>query len=665
MRRSSVLTLVMITLFVLSLASPYDLDTATDTSLVDRSMSELGLLSEGETTYTGVGSALPVAFSGTFVNASPFISMSSTLSNLLTPGVSYAIDNASTATWTANVLVSPPVNVTTLNFSVTYPVTDWKVVSVTDPVGVLRTNPSEWYQDYDEIVVPAVDPYGVWKLTFTAANHLDDLSMGPSGGPYTSATTTFDTDDTARFGVTSSWITGATAEFDLLDPTGSVWYSSSDSESGSTTHALPSFRNRKDLTIHNAYVIGDLTDFPVLIDIIDTDLHTDVQADGDDIVFYSNGVVLSHEIELFEQDYSGSEAHLVAWVKANLSSSVDTTISMYYGNPIVGPQSHPEDVWTSDYSAVWHLGEDATAGQTSTDHLDSTGNGYYGDQFENSDITGIFGDGQNFDGNNDVVNVASERGLEPSGDVSLSGWFKLDSGINQNVGTTQVLLTKAIDGDTDMHVLIAGSDYTRTDIQRGSLVFKMENSGLGQMYVWSLQKSWAAGTWYFFTCTITASTPELNKVFIDGVDNTNTTTGSLSTASLDFTDDWVIGGGFVDQMSPKEGWFDGVIDEVRVVNTIHSSAWIRTEWVMLDSSSTFRTVGSESVQNSPDMYIEKVLDNSAPAGLWTISAHYNDSGSTVSHRVGEYSRNFIVRRDSTLAIDSPSDAAAGLESLMV
>jgi hypothetical protein len=65
------------------------------------------------------------------------------------------------------------------------------------------------------------------------------------------------------------------------------------------------------------------------------------------------------------------------------------------------------------------------------------------------------------------------------------------------------------------------------------------------------------------------------------------------------------------------------------------------------------------------MYGEQLLAASDPAGLWTVSVHYNDSGSTVSHRVGEYSRNFIVSRASTLDITSPSDAASGLETLTV
>jgi len=605
MRRSSSITLVLITLFILSLASPYNL--AIDTSLVDQSVSELGFLSEGGTAYTGVGSALDVSFTGTFVNASAYSDTSSTLSNLLTPGVSYSAENATSVTWTANVLVSPPAEVAELSFSVSYPVTDWKPVSVTDPLGVDRTYPTDWYVDYDDVIVrtSAIDTYGVWTLTFAAANHIDDLEMGPSGGPYTSLTTTFDTGDTMRFGVTSSWITGASAEFDLIDPTGSVWYSSSDTTSGSITHVLPSFRYHKDITIHNAYVTGDLTDFPVLIDIIDTDLHTDVQVDGDDIAFYSNGVILSHEIELFEQDYSGTEAHLVAWVKDNLTNSVDTTISMYYGNPEVGPQSHPEDVWTSNYSAVWHLGEDATDEGTSTDHLDSTGNDYYGDQSGNNDIDGIFATGQNFDGTNDIINVNAARGLEPSGDVTLSGWFKLDSAINSVSGVSQVLLTKAIDADTDMHVVIAGSDYGRSGIRQGSLVFKIENSGLGQMYVQSTQTSWTAGIWYYFACTMSSSTPSLNAIFVDGTDDTFNAIGSLTSASLAFTADWEISGGFVEQMIPTYGWFDGVIDEVRVVNTIRSSAWIQTEWLMWQSSSNFRTLGSETTQTSPDMFIDK------------------------------------------------------------
>lgn len=666
MRRKYILVLVLVMITLLSLPSLFNREIATNSNQETLQPSNISNTADATSPYTGTGSALSVSFSGTFTNLSSWSDSSSTLSLSLTPGVSYSVDNASTVTWTAYVLVSPPAEVQSLSFSVTFPVTDWKPTSVTDPVGVVQSNPTDWYTDYNNVVVrsSAVDIHGLWKLTFLSSNFLGDLQMGPSGGPY-GTTTTFDTGDTMKFISTSSWITGASTEFDLLDPSGSVWYSSSNTTSGATSHVLSSFHYRKDITIHNAYVSGNLNGFPVLIDILDTDLHTKVQSNGNDIVFYSGGAIVPHEIELFDQNYSPTQAHLVAWVKLNLLVSTDVIVSMYYGNPIVGPEENPDAVWTSSYSAVWHLAETASNGGISTDYYDSTGHRYYGDQSGTASTTGVFGTGQAFDGT-DLINVSAARGLEPSGDVTVSGWFKLNSPVSSTTGTTQVLVTKAIDGDTDMYVLLAGSDYSYSNIPRGAMVFKMENSGGGQKYVWSTRRSWSANTWYFFSCTMDASTPSLDKVYINGIDRTNTTTaGGLATASLAFTADWIIGGGFVDQMYPTEGWFNGVIDEVRVSNLIRPASWIQTEWSMYSSSSLFRTLAAESPQISSEASLVKTVDSTFPAGVWTVAAHYNDSGSSVGYRVGEYQRNFIVRRASTLDITSPSDAAAGLETMTV
>ncbi|MDH4213566.1 MAG: hypothetical protein OEV85_06565 [Candidatus Thorarchaeota archaeon] len=664
MRRRNLVPLVLITFFILSLANPSGYDNASSISPTNLDFSDTGFLADGAPPYTGIGSALTVSLSGTFVNSSPWTQTSATLSAQLTFGTSFSATNASTVTWTAYVLVSPPAQVNTLSFSVTFPVTDWRIVSVTDPLGIIQANPADWYTDYNQVIVrsSAVDTHGLWKLTFVSANYLSDLELGPSGGPY-SATATFDTGYTMRFITSSPWITGASAEFDLLDPTGSVWYSSSTTTSGPTTHMLPSFRYSKVITIHNEYVTGDFTGFPVLIDILDADLHTKVQSDGDDITFYSGGAIVPHEIELFKQNYDSTYAHLVAWVKVNLANFADVDITMYYGNPVVGSQQNPAAVWTSNYAAVWHLSEQATNGQTSTDFSDSTGHGYYGDQVGNSNTTGIFGTGQYFDGS-DTINVASARGLNPFGSATISGWFKLNSPISDVVGTTQVILTKAIDVDTDIHVLITGSDWTQTYVPKGKLVFKMEKSGLGAKYVWSSTTSWSAGNWYFFACTLNVNDQSLNRVFVNGVEEYGGAYGS-STGNLVFNAPWKIGGGFVEYVPGQQGWFQGVIDEVRVATTLKSPQWIQTEWLMYQSSSSFRTIASPSTQTSPEMYIEKLVDADFPAGLWTVSTHYNDSGSTVNYRVGEYQRNFIIRRASTLEIDSPSDAAAGLEELTV
>ena len=59
---------------------------------------------------------------------------------------------------------------------------------------------------------------------------------------------------------------------------------------------------RKKITINSANVSADLTNFPVLISLAsDSDLASDAQNDGDDILFTADDEVtkLSHEIETF------------------------------------------------------------------------------------------------------------------------------------------------------------------------------------------------------------------------------------------------------------------------------------------------------------------------------------------------------------------------------
>ena len=91
-----------------------------------------------------------------------------------------------------------------------------------------------------------------------------------------------------------------------------------------------SWSYRKALTINSDQVAGDLTDFPVLVSLTDSDLSGKAQDDGDDFVFVAaDGSRLKHEIE----SYASSTGALVAWVKIpSLSSADDTLIYMYYGN---------------------------------------------------------------------------------------------------------------------------------------------------------------------------------------------------------------------------------------------------------------------------------------------------------------------------------------------
>ena len=136
------------------------------------------------------------------------------------------------------------------------------------------------------------------------------------------------------------------------DPTlsGDNWWSSS-------------WSYRKQITVNHVDVAGNLANFPVLVSTVMNP--NKVQADGGDIVFTdSQGTKLNHEIEIYD-NITGT---LVAWVNVtSVSSSADTILYMYYGNPSCDNQQNKYGTWDSHYKAVYHMsGADASAITDST-----------------------------------------------------------------------------------------------------------------------------------------------------------------------------------------------------------------------------------------------------------------------------------------------------------
>ena len=116
-----------------------------------------------------------------------------------------------------------------------------------------------------------------------------------------------------------------------------------------------SWKYRKIVLINHTLVDSnsDLINFPVLINLTDSNLSDHAQFDGDDIVFTDySGNRLHHEIEF----YDGNVGQLVAWVNISiLSDDENTKLYLYYGNMTCDNQEHISDVWDSDYRMVQHL----------------------------------------------------------------------------------------------------------------------------------------------------------------------------------------------------------------------------------------------------------------------------------------------------------------------
>jgi hypothetical protein len=201
---------------------------------------------------------------------------------------------------------------------------------------------------------------------------------------------------------------------------------------------VPSFNDfnyYKEITIDHTKVSGtsNLINFPVLISIFDSDLHTEVQEDGDDIAFTNGTTWLHHEIELFNQTFNETHAQLIAWVRVpSLSHSTDTKFWMYYGNATIDAQENPHGVWDSSYLGIWHLKE---SGSGNVDEYNDSsiyknhGQGGEGNSsFIPTRVNGKIGYGQDFndlDGYFDLIDCGDDPMFDITGNqITLEAWVQ-------------------------------------------------------------------------------------------------------------------------------------------------------------------------------------------------------------------------------------------------
>ena len=330
---------------------------------------------------------------------------------------------------------------------------------------------------------------------------------------------------------------------------------------------------RKQVTIDHTYVAGDLTNFPILISITDTDL-IKAQNDGGDILFMNGGgaaAKLRHEIESFD----GSSGTLAAWVNiTSLSSSEDTVFYMYYGNPSCIPQEYPERTWDSHYKAVWHMND-----ATSTTIADSTSDGITGTKkaaMMPAQVSGKIGDGQQYNRTAtrwDYIAMNDLNTLRFSGDFTLSAWIYPLSTQNMRVAGQHQDISANYKGYS-----------LNWDLQGPGtkMSFRVDGGGYNYQYIYANEEK-QPSNWYYMVGTKRSGT---NYLYIDGTQQSQTGTQTLINSDYPFC----IGAWRTDIASAN---FDGTIDEVRVSDIGRPSAWIQTEYNTMNNPTLFLTFGLE------------------------------------------------------------------------
>lgn len=182
---------------------------------------------------------------------------------------------------------------------------------------------------------------------------------------------------------------------------------------------------RQKLTFDNTASGTDLDDFPILVHLTNANFDfSHAAADGRDIRFKEtdDGPFLKYEIER----WTANEAWI--WVKVpkvDAGSAIDF-IYMYYGSATATDDQDPQNVWDNNFVMVQHMRDDPD-----NSHItDSTSNNNDGTKKAANEpietTNGRINDAQDFDGNDDDVEINDNVGLRPA-TFTISVWIRKNS----------------------------------------------------------------------------------------------------------------------------------------------------------------------------------------------------------------------------------------------
>jgi hypothetical protein len=376
----------------------------------------------------------------------------------------------------------------------------------------------------------------------------------------------------------------------------------------SNTGSSPAWYNtswsyRKKLTVDAAQVPADQTDFPVLVSLAtDSDLAAKAQNSptaGYDILFTSsNGTsVLSHEIEKFD-DTTGE---LVAWVEiGSLSSSADTEFYMYYGNPSALDQQDLSGTWSNGFEAVYHLHDDFT--DSSGNHIAATNNG-------SADTTaGAAGDAQTFNGSSHYIDTNWTSNYASSANFTWTGWFKPNT-VN---GSDDILGIEDRGGSDNSEIRLAVRDDQAPSGEADSYDVWIRPDSGGSYSATVAITNPEDGNWHYAALQRDSLT---GRLFYDGgqVDF-----GPVGSVALNFPVTLLIGAQWNTDGADQRNYFEGDLDEIRVINAVRTENWLTTEYNNISSPSTFyKPLGAE--EQAPPSPSGKYINTTIGTGAATMT----------------------------------------------
>jgi len=326
---------------------------------------------------------------------------------------------------------------------------------------------------------------------------------------------------------------------------------------------------RKLITIPDASVTGDLTDFPVWVVLDDNQLRNRALADGSDIHFTTAaGTALAYQIQRWDK----TTGHLEAWVRLAIPDA-GTTFFLCYGDAAAAHVQTPATVFSS-FNAVWHL-DDALAAAAIADARGNHPGTATGGLAAANQVAARLGGGITFDGVDDEITFTND--LTGNGSHTFSAWVNADAPLGNSFASI-VTIGNAMTGRSrwlhtsfpDVAVGFYGNDYANTAVD-------IEGDGFTLLH-WVYDGTTRVSRIYRDGALVATSPQHGNNV------NTTGAGGHIGNAPAA----WGAGGNTTNPLK-------GILDEVRLATTVRDAAWIAAEYANQNAPASFYSVGGEQL----------------------------------------------------------------------
>jgi len=360
---------------------------------------------------------------------------------------------------------------------------------------------------------------------------------------------------------------------------------------------LEGYSHRMKITIDETMVPGNesLIDFPMLFSFTDTILKSTANGgevgwpDGRDICFTGPDRLSKLEYEF--EEYNPVTGTLVAWVRIpSLSATTNTHLFLYFGHPAGTPPHFNSNVWSNQYTAVWHMNDDPSSpapqitDATSFINHGTTGGTMTADDLQEGKISG----GVDFDGVDDYATMPVNGFNTDSGTVEM--WINLDS------------------------IPLNSSDYFFAHRQQDSIsdrtYLRVWNTGewgtgMGDTYDLTRGSNLDTATWHHLAIT-------WDGTKVRGFLNGSLDFGPVSYAALDTVREI-----FVMTWMPSSESADGTLDELRVSSVPRDSGWIEASWRNQNQPDAYYLVNSFEVYTDPCDAVELTINDTCTFSIFT------------------------------------------------